>query len=100
MKKKFPICIFAAMLLLSSCKPSPETLAEKYMALVCADDKIDKALLEAQTDKERARLEAKSAQIHEQMEKVNIQILAKYQDDEEAMKIILRVTENYRCKED
>ena len=99
MKTILTICLLVAAVLLSGCRPSPKTLAEKYMALVCADDQLYKAIEDAETDKERARLQAKKRRVYEQMDKISAQILETYHGDEEAMKMIQEVSENYRCKE-
>ena len=93
-------CSFIAVLLLSGCQSGPEALAEKYMALVCKHDALHKDLEAAKSDKEQARLTAKIESVVEQLEKLNIRILDKYQDNEEAMDVILKVTEDYQCKED
>ena len=100
MKKFSTLCFFVVLLFSGGCQPDPKTLAKKYMALVCADHKLQQALDEAQTDKDRERLCTKSKQIHEQMDKLNAQILAKYQGNREAMEIIREVTENHQCEEE
>jgi len=85
-------------LFLGGCRPSPQTFAEKYMALVCTDNRLNEHLIVTQSEEERVRLQAKSAKIRKQMEKLNAQILAKYQENEQAMEVIRHVAENYQCQ--
>ena len=100
MKLFFTFLLFVTAMSLGACRQSPKTLTEKYMALVCKDHRLHQAFENAETDKEREDLQKKCDRIHKQIDKLNAQILAKYQSDEQAMEIIREVIANYQCKDE
>jgi hypothetical protein len=99
MKKIFTFCFAAVLLFLSSCRQDcPRTLSEKYMALICVHDEVHNALHVVQCNKEQTKLQTRIDKIHDQLEKLNARILAKFQGCEHSMEIIQEVTANYQCK--
>ena len=100
MKIVLSIFVFITGLMLYGCSPKPDAMAEKYMALVCADEKVHLALTSEKDEDERIRLEGKSQRIQRELEKLNTQILAKFQGNETAMEEIQKVCVEYTCEEE
>jgi hypothetical protein len=68
------------------------------MGLMCLYDKSHHTLNELECDTERSKLQKKINRIHDQLEKLNAKILAKYQGCEKSMEIVREVTANHECE--